>query len=130
MQSLVLDTNIIVSALWNPKGIPAEILRRCLLLELDLIVSQKIIVEYGSVLQRDKFRRKFTIEEANNLLLLIEKSAIHRNPKESTLPPFSDETDRKFYDLAKAANAYLITGNIKHYPKDNKIISPAEFLVN
>lgn len=29
---------------------------------------------------------------------------------------------------AKAAEAFLITGNIKHYPQDEKVITPAEFL--
>ena len=40
-----------------------------------------------------------------------------------------DESDRKFYDAAKFCNAYLLTGNKKHYPKDPLVLSPAEFLV-
>jgi predicted nucleic acid-binding protein len=39
-----------------------------------------------------------------------------------------DETDRKFYDLALKAAVYLITGNKKHFPTENWIVSPAEFL--
>jgi hypothetical protein len=38
-----------------------------------------------------------------------------------------DESDRKFYDAAKACHAILITGNQKHFPKENFIVSPAEF---
>ena len=42
-----------------------------------------------------------------------------------TLP---DETDRKFYDTAKASEAVLITGKLKHYPADPLIMLPAAFL--
>ena len=41
---------------------------------------------------------------------------------------FSDETDRIFYDTAKASGAILITGNIKHFPNDPFIMTPADFL--
>ena len=39
-----------------------------------------------------------------------------------------DAADRVFYDVAKASEAELITGNIKHYPKEPFIISPAAFM--
>jgi hypothetical protein len=39
-----------------------------------------------------------------------------------------DETDRKFYDTAKAAGAMLITGNTKHYPDEPFILTPAAFI--
>jgi hypothetical protein len=42
--------------------------------------------------------------------------------------PFADETDRKFYDIAKAAGAALITGNVRHYPGDPLVTAPAAFL--
>ena len=31
-----------------------------------------------------------------------------------------DESDRIFYDTAKAVNAYLVTGNLKHYPEETQ----------
>jgi hypothetical protein len=42
--------------------------------------------------------------------------------------PMPDETDRTFYDVAKAAGAILATGNTKHYPKESFIVGPAQFL--
>jgi predicted nucleic acid-binding protein len=42
----------------------------------------------------------------------------------------TDETDRKFFDVAKACEAVLITGNRKHYPQDPLIITPAEFVLD
>ena len=37
-----------------------------------------------------------------------------------------DEDDRVFYDAAKSAGAYLITGNTKHYPHEPFILTPTE----
>lgn len=42
--------------------------------------------------------------------------------------PLPDETDRIFYDLAKEVGAILITGNMKHYPDEDFIMTPSEFL--
>jgi hypothetical protein len=39
-----------------------------------------------------------------------------------------DETDRKFYDVAKATDAILITGNTKHYPNEPFVLTPAAFV--
>jgi predicted nucleic acid-binding protein len=50
---------------------------------------------------------------------------IQPNVSEIMLP---DESDRIFYDAAKSASAYLITGNLKHYPNEPHILLPAEFL--
>ena len=39
----------------------------------------------------------------------------------------SDESDRKFYEVAKFTNAILVTGNLKHYPKENNIVNANMF---
>ena len=41
---------------------------------------------------------------------------------------FIDESDRVFYDVAATCDAYLITGNKKHYPVESFVFTPAEFL--
>lgn len=38
-----------------------------------------------------------------------------------------DETDRKFYEIAKYCHAILVFGNLVHYPLDLEIMSPADF---
>jgi len=40
----------------------------------------------------------------------------------------SDESDRVFYDTAKTIGAILVTGNIKHYPDEPLIMTPAVFM--
>ena len=41
---------------------------------------------------------------------------------------FVDEADRKFYEVAKHCGATLITGNIKHFPSDEIIMTANDFL--
>lgn len=41
--------------------------------------------------------------------------------------PFTNESDRKFYEVAKFCHAPLITGNTKHYPKEDCIVTVADF---
>ena len=48
-------------------------------------------------------------------------------PKKSNLQMI-DEADRIFYDTAKGSNSILITGNIKHFPKEDFIKTVNEFL--
>jgi putative PIN family toxin of toxin-antitoxin system len=96
--------------------------------KLPVYISSEILKEYDEVLHRKKYERKILKSEADELIRIIDAIAIHRNPKTSTIPLFADETDRKFYDLAKSANAYLVTGNIKHFPQEPKILTPADFL--
>ena len=52
---VVLDTNVLVAALLNPRGIPADILNLVLNEEVTLCYDDRIIGEYRSVLKRDKF---------------------------------------------------------------------------
>jgi predicted nucleic acid-binding protein len=59
----------------------------------------------------------------------IKRVGILIEPPISTIP-MPDETDRIFYDTAKASGAFLITGNIRHYPTDPSIITPTDFLEN
>ena len=40
---------------------------------------------------------------------------------------FIDESDKKFYEVAKFCEAKLITGNIKHFPEDEIVITVSEF---
>jgi putative PIN family toxin of toxin-antitoxin system len=122
---IVVDTNVLVSALWTRNGNPAQI--------LSLIQSRKIIPcydcrilqEYHEVLSRPKFG--FDAWEVTDLLAQIEdegKSVI----AEPLDIMFTDESDRKFYEAAKHCGAYLITGNQKHFPEDEAVLSPSEFL--
>jgi putative PIN family toxin of toxin-antitoxin system len=124
---VVLDTNILVSALWSEYGNPAKIVT--LLLEDRIIpcYSSEVIREYSAVLSRPQFRTKFGSNPVRDIISKIVNDGFSGVAIPSTLP-FPDEDDRIFYDLAKTCNATLITGNIKHFPSEAFIMKPTDFL--
>jgi len=61
------------------------------------------------------------------LINSIEKYGVTTIADKSDVP-LPDESDRVFYDVAKKGKAILVTGNIKHFPLEPFIMTPAEFL--
>jgi len=125
MVRAVLDTNVIVSAGWSEEGNCARILGDALDDRILLICSESIFEEYQDVLCRPKFN--FSPMKVEGILSAIHKHALFVEVIPSTIP-FLDEGDRKFYDAAKSAGAYLVTGNLRHYPAEPVIKSPTDFL--
>jgi putative PIN family toxin of toxin-antitoxin system len=125
MTPLVIDTNILVSALLTPQGTVAQALEKALTGPYQICYSALIDDEYQDVLPRPKLR----INPADSAALLTRllSKALFVAPPPSTVA-MVDEDDRTFYDTAKHCAATLITGNKKHYPPDPAILSPAEFL--
>ena len=121
----VIDTNILVSALWSRDGAPARVLSLIISGELVPCYDYRILCEYREVLTRPKF--KFTSGEVNALL-----DWITANGRSVVAEPlsvdFTDEADKKFYEVARFCSAKLITGNIKHFPKDASVMTVSEFL--
>jgi putative PIN family toxin of toxin-antitoxin system len=120
-----LDTNVLVSALWTPAGNAAKIVS---MIPSDTIIpcySLEILDEYRSVLYRAKF--DFPLDEVDDILSDIANYGMITIPKTSAFE-MSDESDRKFYDVAKALGALLITGNKRHFPHEPFVVTPAEFL--
>jgi putative PIN family toxin of toxin-antitoxin system len=125
MQKVVLDTNVLVSALWSINSNPYKIVEKIFLKEILPCFTVDIVEEYSEVLFRK--RLNFQKEKVIGLLHEITKNGILTESITSDAP-FTDESDRKFYDTAKAYNAFLITGNLRHYPKESFILSPLEYL--
>lgn len=120
---VVLDTNVIVSALLSPHGKPAYVFNRFVNGDFTLCADERIIAEYYTVLSRPKF--KFNPQLIERIISFIRTHALIVTP--IMLPvPFEDESDKKFYEVAKTCNATLITGNLKHFPVDPCIKSVNE----
>jgi putative PIN family toxin of toxin-antitoxin system len=122
----VLDTNILVSALWSHDGNPARITHMISDGEIVPCYCEDILKEYKAVLSRP--RLSFPQHQTDALINNIEKygkAVVHNK----SCVPFTDESDRIFYDVARESQAILITGNIKHYPSEPFIMTPAEFLM-
>jgi len=122
---VVIDTNVLVSALLSSDSAPAKILSLVL---NGLIVpchDHRILAEYRNVLKRPKFA--FPAWAITDLLEYITESGLSVAPP--PLPPAStDEADQKFYEAARHCRAWLITGNVKHFPKDELVITVREAL--
>lgn len=129
MIRVVLDTNIIVSALIQPLGPPAQILRLALGGSVELCVSGSVFAEYEEVIRRPRFRRaEVTIVST---LQAIRERGLWVRPAHA-VRACSDPDDDIFLECAQASRAaYVVTGNIKDFPPkwlDTGIVTPREFL--
>ena len=123
-EKVVIDTNILVSALWSDNGNSATIIKM-IPSSIIPIFNDSIFNEYAEVLNRPKFA--FSSDKRESLLAKIKEFGETDTPEKSDIP-ISDETDRIFLDTAMANGATLITGNKKDYPDKPFIVTPAEFL--
>ncbi len=129
---VVVDTNILISALITPFGNTARILDMVLLGELQVLYDDRILSEYREVLLRPKFG--FEKRDIDDLLSFIETDGI----KITATPvnePLLDEDDIPFIEVTMSGMAdALITGNKRHFKvkskpaKQIKIMTSDEFL--
>jgi len=132
MQKLVIDTNVLVSALIResyPHRIVFDIFP-----DKNIIwcISDEVFGEYDSVLNRTKFSKYsgFTIK-AERLLAFVEAIAAKFTPQ-ITLKVIKDLSDNKFLELASTCEAdFLITGNTLDFTMSTygqtKIVTPKEY---
>lgn len=129
LPAVVLDTNTLFSALWNPGGAPARVVRMATELRLLLpCYDGRMMAEHRRVLFRTDRERRFTDEAADALLRMVERRGRRVEPKPLPDVPFTHEDDRMFYEVAVHCDALLITGNLKHYPADPRVMPPDVFL--
>lgn len=124
----VIDTNVLVSALLTSKSDAAtvQILEAIMNGQIIPLYNEDIISEYEIVLNRPTFRFSEelvyyyinAIKEKGVLALRIESDEI-----------FPDSDDAVFYEVALSVeDAYVITGNLKHFPKTPIVVTPAQML--
>jgi putative PIN family toxin of toxin-antitoxin system len=123
---IVLDTNVIVSALINPAGVPARVLALVLNGKAILLYDNRVFAEYETVLRRPEFDFPQTAIVDFLTYLNYEGEFVNAEPQKARLP---DETDKKFYEIYKSGGAdYLVTGNLKHFPGEKHIVAPRDYL--
>jgi putative PIN family toxin of toxin-antitoxin system len=127
MTKAVLDTNVLVSALLTKEGNSAKIVMLTYEKTVIPCYDWRLLSEYGNVLRRPKFN--FLQSDIDELLNKIKFRGILVIAPRCELAMI-DDSDRKFYEVAIAAGAYLITGNLKHFPKEPRVVSPSDFLSN
>ena len=124
---LVLDTNVIISAFINPAGTPSVILKLILQRKAELCYNSIILSEYETVALRQKFSSKIDPVIIRRFINLIRNIGFSYDPQPSSIN-LPDDSDRIFYDTANGSGSFLISGNIKHFPKKPFIMSPSDFM--
>lgn len=127
---IVIDTNVLVSGLiGRSQTSPPVGILNFLLAERGVIIplyNDEIIKEYENVLKRDKFNIEPKLVDA--VIDRIKTSGISCERIESK-EVFKDANDIVFYEVALSTDdSYLVTGNIKHFPKVDFVVTPAEMM--
>ena len=129
MIRVVLDTNIIVSALLQPLGPPAQVFLLAIGGSIQLCISGRVYAEYEEVIRRPRLRRDEAIITAT--LQTIRERSLWVRPTES-IRACADPDDDIFLECAQAARAtHLVTGNAKDFPAswlDTQIVTPRRFI--
>ncbi len=135
MQKIVVDTNVMVSALIQ-RSYPYLIIYELFIEDkIDLCVSKQLLQEYYEVLSRPKFVRYHDFfAKAESLLADIEAKSSKYHPK-NKFDMLSDKDDNMILELAYECSAdFIITGNTNHFTFSNFhktiILSPREYWIH
>jgi putative PIN family toxin of toxin-antitoxin system len=129
MIRVVVDTNVLVSALLTSGGLPEAVVNLGISGEVRWFASESVLAEYERVLKRprlaiDSGKVMDAISRIRAVVSVV--SPIAR------VAAASDPGDNQFLECAEAAQAtYLVTGNVRHFPeiwKQTRIVTPREFI--
>ena len=127
---VVIDTNVLVSGLLgrNSSSPTVGILNHLLTSKevITPLYCEEIYQEYENVLYREKFN--FKREEVEEVLQRIKDIGIS-SQRILSKNYFPDPEDVVFYEVALSKeDSFLVTGNIKHFPKVDFVVTPAEMM--
>ena len=124
----VIDTNVIISALLSrhQDSATVKVLDHLYNRTIIPIYNDEILDEYTVVLRRTKFN--FSERTVNATIEAIRKGGV-RSDRLNSDEELPDPKDTVFYEVVLSVEAsYLVTGNIKHFPKKPFVVSPAEMM--
>lgn len=128
----VIDTNVLVSAMLKFQSIPGQIVKEALLGTVIPLLCDEIVAEYREVLARPKF--KFDQETIDVFIDGIVDRGIFVDAVsiEEVIP---DPKDIVFYEVVTEGRreydeAYLVTGNIKHFPVKSFVVTRKKWLIS
>ncbi len=126
----VIDTNVIVSALLtkNPDSPTVRVVESVLSGQITPLYHNDILREYNEVLHRPKFH--LSDETVRTLVEAFRQFGTEVEPK-ATGQILPDMDDLIFYEVTmekQDSQAYLVTGNIKHFPNQTFIVTPSEMM--
>ena len=126
---VVVDTNVLISAMIKKDSVPYKVIDLAFKGKIIPLIHEEILAEYERVANRKKFKFldyviDFFINGMKNNGKFIDAKDF-----DEELP---DPNDKIFYCVLMTAredlDAYLVTGNLKHFPKRIFIVTPRELL--
>ena len=131
MNRIVIDTNVIISAILFQNSNPAKAIKFAKQLG-EILLSESIFREIESTLSRPKFDRYLSLDSRRQVLsqLLLNSELIEIT---ETITICRDPKDNKFLELAVNGNAnFIITGDqdllVLNPFREIKIITVNEFI--
>jgi predicted nucleic acid-binding protein len=125
----VIDTNVIVSALLSsrPDSYPLAVMAHVYSGAITPVFNDDIIKEYRDVLAREKFH--FNPTDVESAIAVITDYGLNVERSKVEGEAFPDSKDVVFYEVKMSkTDAYLVTGNIKHFPKKPFVVTPREMV--
>jgi putative PIN family toxin of toxin-antitoxin system len=125
----VIDTNVVVSAAIKWNSVPGSVINLAFDGTIIPLVDDEILAEYRAVLLRPKFHLTESIVDAIIEGIQAHAISLSRMPIDIDMP---DPKDRVFFEVTmearKGKDAYLVTGNIKHFPARPFVVTPRQML--
>lgn len=131
---VLLDTNVLISGLAYPSGIPGKILTAWSYGSFDVVLSSYILEEFRPVLPKLAHRHALTSQQIDDLVDIYSIKAEIVEPLDVEPPELRDRTDAPILGSFEAAKQtglldYIISGDkdllvlVDRYP----VLSPSDF---
>ena len=135
--AIVVDTNVVISALLSPDSAPRAVLRVCLEESVTPLMGNALYTEYEAVARRQSLFERSPLSLDERLEFLDDFFSVCEwvNVYYLWRPNLSDEADNHVLELAVAGGAKtIVTGNVKDFERTSlqfpgiQIMTPRDFV--
>ncbi|MCC6167944.1 MAG: putative toxin-antitoxin system toxin component, PIN family [Caldilineaceae bacterium] len=132
---VVFDTNVFVSALLAPQGIPSQLFQLWEVHLFDILVSEASLEELARVLRYPKIRKRLRVSDAelDDYVRLLRAKVVVVAPQERVEAVTDDASDNVYLEIALAGKADCVVTGDRHLLQLEQyqgilILTPADFL--
>lgn len=132
---VVLDSNVVVSGLIAPKGVPGRILQAWEEGGFQLIVSPALLLEYRRALGYDRVRERHQRDDdqLDALVSSFARFGVLTDPQHRVAVITADSTDNRILECAESGEATHIVSGDRHLLQieryaDIPILAPRDFI--
>ncbi len=126
---VVIDRNVLVSAILKWDSNPGRIMEKVFLGEIIPVFNHAILNEYHEVLSHPKFHLPPDIP-THIITGIVDKGILVEADK--LIVDMPDPDDIMFFEVTMEArkdhDTFLVTGNLKHFPQKPFIVTPRQML--